>query len=141
MVEFNSDGSIKLPGALAKKVEDNKDKMQRQRCIKITKDVVSFTAPKKCVLQVILSEAFSDNTFIHNIYNYFNQNAAVPTKIKQIEDRLFEIEIGTDFRRCSDCSTLIGKYREFLDGNLIEEKGNCTFEGRQNNFSYEDYFD
>jgi hypothetical protein len=141
MVEFNPNGSIKLPDGLAKKAEDNKNKMQRQRCIKITKDVVSFTAPKKCILHITLSESFSDNRFIHTTYDYFNQKAAVPTKIKQIGDREFQVEIGTDFRRCSDCSSLIGKYREFLDGNLIEEKGSCTFEGRQNSFSYEDYFD
>ena len=66
---------------------------------------------------------------------------AVPCKLNIVNEKEFEVEIGTDLRRCTDCCSLVGRYREFLDGNLIEEKGTCTFEGRSRNFSYEDYFD
>ncbi len=140
MIEFNPDGSIKLPGNLAKRKEENQKKLRCQRCIQIKREVVNFTAPKKCILSITISEAFTDNQFIHTIYGYFNEKAAVPTKIKQINEKQFEIEIGTDFRRCSDCNSLINRYREFLEGNIVEEKGSCTFEGRKREFSYEDYF-
>ena len=101
---------------------------------------MSFTAPKKCVLHITLSDAFSDNVFIETIYNYFKEKAAVPSNIKKINEKEFEVEIGTDFRRCTDCNSLIKRYREFLDGNIIEEKGGCTFGGEKKNFSYEDHF-
>ena len=59
MVEFNPDGSIKLPEQLIRNKEENKAKLKQQRCILMKRDVVSFTAPKKCVLHIILSEAIS----------------------------------------------------------------------------------
>lgn len=141
MVEFNPDGSIKLPAQFAKNKEENKERLKRQRCIKIKRNIVSFSAPKKCSLGITLSEAIHDNRFVENIYISFKEKAAVPSKIKKISEKQFEVEIGADFRRCSDCSSLINQYREFLDGNIIEEKGSCAFEGRKKNFCYENYFD
>ncbi|NQV09451.1 hypothetical protein HQ529_06385 [Candidatus Woesearchaeota archaeon] len=142
MVKFNPDGSIKLPEQLAVINEENKKKMQSQRCMKIRREIVSFTAPKKCVLRITLSDAFNnDSRFIDTIYGYFKNRAAVPNKLTKINDKEFEVEIGTDFRRCTDCASLRNEFREFLYGNIIDEQGNCTFEGRKTNFSYEDYFD
>jgi hypothetical protein len=141
MVEFNPDGSLKLPGKLAERDKDSRQKLKSQRCIRVKREAVSFTAPKKCVLHITLSDAFSDNRFVHTIYSYFREKAAVPSRISKIDEKHFEIEIGTDFRRCSDCVSLINEYREFLSGNIIEEKGSCTFEGRKQNFCFEDYFE
>lgn len=141
MVEFNPDGSIKLPEEFAQHKEKNKAKLRHQRCIKIKRDLVSFTAPKKCILHITISESLNDIRFIDTIYEQFREKAAVPNKLKKINEKQFDVEIGTDFRRCSDCNSLINRYREFLDGNMIEEKGSCTFEGRKKNFCYEDYFD
>ncbi len=141
MVEFNPDGSIKLPGYMQKKREDDSNRLKNQRCIKIKREVISFTAPKKCSLHITLSERITDIRFIENIYNYFRENASVPTTIKKINEKEFIVEVGTNFKRCSDCNSLVNRYREFLDGNLIDIKGSCTSEGRQKNFCYEDYFD
>ena len=139
--EFNPDGSIKLPGFVQQKINDNESKMRCQRCIKVARKVVSFDSPKKCVLRITLSDRINDIRFVSNIYNLFKEKAAVPTKLSQINGKEFEVEIGTDFKRCTDCTSLIGKYREYIDGNLIEEKGSCTFEGFRKSFAYEDYFD
>ncbi len=141
MIEFNPDGSIKLPEQFAKKKEENKEKLKKQRCILIKKEVMSFTPPKRCVLQITLSDSISDNRFVETTYNYFKVKASVPNRLVKIDEKRFEVEIGTDFRRCSDCSSLINMYREFLDGNIIEEKGSCTFEGRKKNFCYDDHFE
>ncbi len=141
MVEFNPDGSIKIPEQFARTKEKNKEKLRSQRCIKIKRDIISFTAPKKCVLHITLSESLHDNRFIETIYGYFKNRASVPNSIKKINEKQFDVEIGTDFRRCTDCNSLINEYREFLDSNIIEEKGSCTFEGRKKNFCYEDYFE
>jgi len=139
MIEFNPDGSLKLPAYMVKQNEDRLNKMKNQRCIKISRELISMVSPKKCRLSIALSEAINDNRFIENIYADFNQNSSVPMKINKINDKQFEIEIGTDFKRCTDCNNLINRYREFLDGNVIDEKGKCTFQIKRN-FCYEDYF-
>ena len=74
-------------------------------------------------------------------YDNFKNNVSVPNSLKKINCREFEVEIGTDFRRCTECNSLINRYRDFLDGNIIEENKGCTFEGRKKNFCYEDHFD
>jgi len=140
MFQFNSDGSLKLSQGTIQKKQENIDRMKKGRCILIHKEMVSFSAPKKCILRIRLSDMFIDNAFMEKIHFYFKSQAEVPSKIIRLSDKEFEIEIGTHFKRCSDCTNLIGRYREFLDGNIIEEKGNCTYEGRKN-FSYEDYFE
>ena len=137
MAEFNPDGSIKLPERFSR----NKEKLKSSRCIRIKREIVSFSAPKKCVLHITLSEVILDNRFIETIYSYFKNKASVPNNLKKINENQFDIEIGTDFRRCTDCNSLINEYREFLDGGVIDEKGGCTFEGRKRNFCYEDYFE
>ena len=140
MIEFNPDGSLKLPERLAQAHEENKEKLTKQRCIRIRREIVSDTAPKKCILKITLSEAINDDRFIDTIYKEFKSNASVPSKLTKIGERLFDVEIGTDFRRCTDCNSLINKYREFFDGNIIENKGSCPFEGRSKSFCYEDHF-
>ncbi|MFH1641496.1 MAG: hypothetical protein ABIC04_01195 [Nanoarchaeota archaeon] len=138
MFEFNPDGSIKLPELLRKNNEEIINKLRTQRCIKIKRKIVSYTAPKKCILDITLSDAITDNRFIENIYKYLK--STTPTKITKLSEKEFEIEVGTDFRRCSDCNSIINQYREFLEGNIVEEKGSCTYEGRKS-FCYEDYFE
>jgi hypothetical protein len=138
MVEFNPDGSIKLSDGMAKKKEQDTARMQTTRCMKVRKDVVNFTAPKKCLLKFTLSPILN-NTFIDTIYKYWNQDSSTPSKLKMVSEKEFEVEIGTDFRRCTDCCSLVNRYREFLDGNVILDKGSCTFKGRE--FVYEDMFE
>ena len=142
MVGFNADGSIKLPVWLANKKAENKAKLKTQRCIKIKKQIINDKTPKSCALHIILSDAFSDNRFIETIYNYFREKSEVPSKLIKINEKEFKVEIGTCFRRCSDCNRLVRELREFLEGNIIEDKGSCTYENKlQSNFSYEDYFE
>jgi len=140
MIEFNIDGSIKLPEHIIRYSKNNEEKLKKQKCIKITRDVVSDKTPKKCILHITVSEAFPDNKFIQTIYDYFKNSSSVPSKLIKINEKEFDVEIGTDFKRCSDCNSLINRYREFLEGNIIEEKGSCQFEDRMKNFCYEDYF-
>ena len=139
MVEFNEDGSIKLPAALQKSKQDKEYRMKVGRCMLIRKNMISFTSPKKCMLKLRLSDPIDDNGFVEKLYQYFCNESQVPTKLTKLNEKEFEVEVGTDFRRCSDCTKLINKFRGFLEGNIIEEKGNCSYE-RNSNFCYEDYF-
>jgi hypothetical protein len=126
MVEFNSDGSIKL-SSLDKEIKPT-------NCVIVKKEVLSFDAPKKCVLHLKIP---GDNRFVTNIHQEFSENASVPSKLVKIDEHEFDIEIGTDFRRCSQCMNLIGRFKECQD--IVVKKGNCTFEDRE--FHYESYFD
>jgi len=141
MVEFNPDGSLKLPGSVIKSRAQSESKMRTQRCLKIRREIVNHSAPKKCILTITPSDALHDLRFIENIYSEFKERAATPTKIIAAGPREYKIEIGSDFKRCSDCTALRGRYREFLYGNTIDEKGNCTFEGRMKSWNEEDYFE
>lgn len=141
MVEFNPDGSIKLPERFAKKKSDDEGRMKNVKCMKIKREVTSFSAPKQCKLNITISDAVTDNRFVENIYSYFSRAASVPTLIEKLDEKNFIVTIETDFKRCTDCNSLIRQYHEFLSGNIIEDKGSCTFEGRKSSFSYEDYFD
>ena len=141
MVEFNPDGSIKLPEQFAKIKKEHEHRMRCSRCIKVKRDMTNFTAPKKCLLNIKLSDAIDDNRFVEHIYYDFKEKASVPSKFTKINDKEFEIEIGTDFRRCTDCNSFVNQLREFIDGNMIDEKSGCTYEGRHKEFCYEDYFD
>jgi hypothetical protein len=140
MIEFNPDGSLKLPEKLAKKDEENRQKMRVTRCIRIKREAVNFSAPKKCVLHITLSDTMTDNRFMDTIFGYFKNRSSTPCKLIKINEREFDVEIGTDFRRCSDCQSLIGELRDYMDGNLIDVKGNCTYEDSTRAFAYEDYF-
>ena len=144
MVEFNPDGSLKVPSFMIENKRAKQERLIKGRCILIKKEVVDFKAPKKCKLNLQLSEAITNNDFINKIYKYFAEKAETPTKLNKINEKEFEVIIETDFKRCSDCNNLIKKFNEFLEGNIIEEKGNCTSksgEFKANSFCYEDYFD
>lgn len=144
MVEFNEDGSLKLPASMEKKKQENEHRMKIGRCILIRKEMVSFAAPKRCLLHLRLSDAIVDNRFVETIHRHFNENSAVPSRLIKMDEKEFNIEIGTDFRRCSDCAKLIRQFRDFLGDNVIEEAGNCSYEnpfrGQNQNFCYEDHF-
>lgn len=142
MMQFNPDGSIKLPDLMQKKAQENQNKFKNTSCIHIKKQVVDFTAPKKCILHLKLSDKVQNNVFIEQAFLQIKDAASVPLKITKESEKEFAIEVGTHFRRCSDCTNLIRKYKEIMQGNLIEETGNCTYSGYSSkDFCYEDYFE
>ena len=144
MVEFNEDGSMKIPTILLKNKQEKEYKLSKGRCVLIKKEIVSFKPPKKCVLHLILSEAINDNRFVETTYKYFCENSEVPSKFIKLGEKEFNIEIGTHFKRCSDCTNLINRFKEFLDGNVLEEKGSCTYERGSfggSKFCFEDHFE
>ena len=130
MIEFNSDGSIKLPSKILKNKAENEQKMKNTRCIKIEKEVLSDKSPKSCVLHITLSEAFPNGDLVERIYSYFQKDAETPSKLVRINDHEWDIELGTSFRRCSECHELIYRFKSHLEDSTIIDKGNCGFEPR-----------
>ena len=142
MIEFNPDGSIKMPGKMAAHKAKQNNKMLNTNCMRIRKEVISVRPPKSCALHITLSDKITNSMFVDNIYSYFSKNSEVPSKLIKIGPKEFKVEIGTSFRRCQDCSTLISRFREFMHSNIIENDGNCSYsQRRRQNFNYEDYFD
>ena len=136
MVEFNPDGSIKLPVSLAANIARKELKLKKEKCILIKKEFLDFK-PKKCVLHIKVSEVFEDSNFVSEIFHSLQLDT--PVKLVKISEREFDIEVGSDFKRCSDCNHISRRFREYLEGNMIEEKGSCT--QKEKNFYYEDYFE
>ncbi|MFW6311352.1 MAG: hypothetical protein ACOC1K_03860 [Nanoarchaeota archaeon] len=140
MIEFNSDGSLKLPSHLQQKKDRETSLLNNAKCIKVERELVSEYAPKECHLIITPSKNLTDKRFITNIFIDHAKNLEVPLKLSK-HDQGFKVVVCSHFKRCSTCCALIGKYRSFLDGNLIEKKGRCSFENYRKNFTYEDYFD
>jgi hypothetical protein len=140
-VEFNPDGSVKLPGQLAAVKANAEMKMRVGRCVDVRKEVMRTHAPKMCLLHITLSDRMAGDKLIEKIHSYYmKEKSETPTKIRQINDKEWVIEIGSAFRRCSDCNSFVTRIKEFMDGNILESSGNCTFEKRVPGFSYEDFF-
>ncbi|MBD3313801.1 hypothetical protein GF345_05145 [Candidatus Woesearchaeota archaeon] len=142
-MEFNPDGSVRLPDELVRQKQEKEDRMKKGRCMVVRKDVLSTKPPKTCMLHIMLSDAIDDNRFVETIFQQLNEKSQTPFKLTKVNEKQFDIEVGTEFRRCSDCSELVRRFKEFLYSNVIEEKQDCPYEGspRERNFCYEDYFD
>ena len=83
-MEFNPDGSIKLPEYAVKRKQNNEFRLKQALCLQVKKEVVDFHAPKKCTLHIKLSEKIHDDAFVTNIHKRFDAYAEVPTKIRKI---------------------------------------------------------
>lgn len=143
MIQFNPDGSIKMPSTMQKDKDDKKKRMESSQCIKITKEVQSFTSPKKCCLHLECGKRYSNTEFVENITKSHSQHVDTPIKLQKESTHSFKIFIGTDFKRCQDCTKLISKFNSFASGNSIVEKGNCPYESweERREFTFEDYFE
>lgn len=133
MIGFNPDGSVIIPGAISASKLKIENRLKRDRCMFVRKELVDFK-PKKCVLHFRVSDAVKDTCFVSSIVNF---RSSVPVKLVKINEKEFTIEIGSDFKRCSDCNTLVNRFKEFID--VIEDRGSCSMKERV--FGYDDYFE
>lgn len=132
-MEFNADGSLKLGGAVAKRIEEDAYKMKNTRCVTITKDMTKSTAPKFCTISITASPQLEPN-FIERTFAFFSKRVDSNVKLERFSDRECQVIIGNQFSRCRDCQELISSFRIYLDGNVIEKKGNCTFKSNWRSF-------
>ena len=127
-MEFNPDGSLKLGGSIAKQAQSDSSKMTSTRCVKITKYATKTTSPKLCTLSIVASPHV-ESGFVERTYEFFKKRADATTKLTQLSSSEFELTIGGEFSRCKDCQMFVSSSRDYLDGNMIENKGTCTFKG------------
>lgn len=138
MFQFNPDGSIKLPEKFAKQKQELQDRMNNTRCITVNREIISTWSPKKCKLNIKLS-GFVNPDMIDNAYRFFREQSQTPMKLNKLNSLEYNLEIGTDFKRCSDCNAFISRLRNTLNGHVIDNLGTCTFKRKE--FSYEDHFE
>ncbi len=139
MIEFNPDGSLKIPPWMTQAKNDEHKILTNPFGMRIVKEVIRYESPKVCHLHITLSPHARTAASVQTITNDFKQHAQTPIKLTEKADKELTIEIGTSFRRCSECTSLIGRFRENAEENLILKKGNCPYE--QHSFSNEDYFE
>jgi hypothetical protein len=139
MIEFNNDGSIRLPGNILDEKRKKDYRMASTRCARIRKEVVSSYAPKKCILHVTLSDAIKDGQYMESAFNRLKAGFETPVKLIPGVEKEYHFEIGTNFKRCSECNKILAMITEMFDGNIILDKGSCTLKERE--FCYEDHFD
>lgn len=139
MFEFNPDGSIKVPEHLRRREVDAKERLRSQRCIIFKKEVLSFEAPKKCCITMTLSDKIQDSIPLERAFKAFSELSQTRMRFYKAGEKEFSIEIGTSFRRCTECNSLIERIGHVADASAIVHKGSCTFHQRE--FCEEDYFE
>jgi hypothetical protein len=122
-MEFNPDGSLKIPKLYEKKA----------RRMNIRKDILSEYPPKSCILSVK-----GDCSSVRRIFDSLERET--PMKLSEA-DKGFEIVVGSDFKRCSDCRNLVYKLSAAVQGDCNIDNGTCSAKGSQQVFCYEDYFE
>ena len=118
-VEFNPDGSIKLPDRLVKKKIDDEKLFQEQPCIKIIKNQISSSTPLHCELKIQASKKLEDHKDIEKIFRRatgkFRHNAQL--SIKKINNREYTVSIISGMYRCDWCNN----FKEFIKKELNVE--------------------
>ncbi len=125
-VEFNPDGSIKLPEGVGKKKEDDDKTFENEKCIKIVRDQISSVTPLKCELRILASEKVENPEKIESIFKHatgkFRHLADL--SIKKINNREYVVTIISGQFRCTWCE----QFREFI-GTEMDAKvinwGSC----------------
>ncbi|MBW3003106.1 hypothetical protein KY337_00960, partial [Candidatus Woesearchaeota archaeon] len=101
------------------------------------REVVSTFAPKKCRLTI----KGVDEHALENVFFHANRASQTPMKFIKIDRNEFHIEIGSDFKRCSDCNSFVSRLRTALNTSILDKRTTCTMKEREREFCYEDYFD
>lgn len=127
-MEFNADGSLKLSGSANQRIQDNSFKMENSRCIKLSKDMTRSYSPKLCTISLDASPQIESN-FIERTFGFFSKRVDSTVKLIKLSPSEFQVTIGGEFSRCRDCQLLTSMFKDYLNGNVIEKKGNCTFKG------------
>ncbi|MGM5484235.1 MAG: hypothetical protein ACQER9_04955, partial [Nanobdellota archaeon] len=66
-IEFNPDGSIKLPDSIRKRKEDDEKIFLEKPAIRIIRNQISSTTPLKCELKIQASEKLENPEKIDSI--------------------------------------------------------------------------
>lgn len=111
-VEFNPDGSIKLPARLVKKKENEDKTFQDEPSIRIIRNQISTVTPLTCELLIQASDKLENFDKIETIFRQatgkFKHMANLC--IRKIDNTHYSVKIISGIYRCSWCEN----FREYL---------------------------
>lgn len=115
-VEFNPDGSIKLPEIMVKKKEDDDKIFQDEPSIRIIRNQISTVTPLTCELQIQASDKLKNFDRVESIYKQatgkFRHMANL--SIRKTNNREYTVKIISGRYRCSWCEN----FRKFIEKEM-----------------------
>jgi hypothetical protein len=104
-MEFNPDGSIKLPEGMAKKKEDDEKIFQNEPCVRVIIDEISTVTPLTCELTIQASDKVNNFDKIEYIFETSKERSMNESglSIKKITNREYVVKIVSGKDRCSWC--------------------------------------
>jgi len=115
-IEFNPDGSMKLPENLAKKKEDEDRVFQDEPSVRIIRNQISTVTPLTCELVIQASDKLDDFEKIESVFREatgrFRHMADL--SIRKIGDREYTVKIISGMYRCSWCEN----FRRFIEREM-----------------------
>lgn len=137
-IEFNMDGSIKLPESMVKKKENDDKIFQDEPSIRLIINQISSVTPLTCELQIQASDKLENFDKIELIYNQatgkFRHMANL--SIRKVNDKEYIVTIISGMYRCSWCKD----FRTFIEKEMkvkVINWGSCfDFSSSVNNKKY-----
>ncbi|MFH1439956.1 MAG: hypothetical protein ABIG89_05285 [Candidatus Woesearchaeota archaeon] len=125
-IEFNSDGSIKLPGQMQEKKDKDNSDFNNRSAIRITKSKVSASTPLRCELTITASDKVTNPKIISFLFNECSKNftGGAELSIRQINEREYVVSIVSGYKRCTWCNLFLDYIRDETNF-AFQVKGYC----------------
>ena len=132
-MEFNQDGSLKLPEEEIKRRENKKQIFQDESAIKITRFQISSTTPLNCELTLHASNKLKEPEKIKQIFEKAKGKFKHMSELSilKIDDKEYKVKIISGRFRCSWCENFRNFLEEELDTKIINQ-GSCLFYSSSN---------
>lgn len=122
-IEFNPDGSMKLPEEIVNKKENDDKIFQNKPSIRIIRNQSSVETPLTCELCIQASNKLENFDKIESIYKRatgkFRHMANL--SFRKINNREYNVTIISGMYRCSWCEN----FRTFIEGEMNVKVINC----------------
>ncbi len=119
MVEFNSDGSIKLPGRMTRQQEENDVIFSSRPSFKMLRNQTSTITPLTCELHIEASKHVNPN-IIESVFNQAKNNFRTDAGLSiRKEEGRYIVKIVSGFNRCNWCHHFINSLSDSADARII----------------------
>lgn len=128
-LEFNCDGSLKVPNGFVKKLVDSDEVFKDDKAIRIVKKMVSCVNPLKCELLISCSNKFEEVGVVEKLFRSatgkFRHMAQL--SFNKVNSYEFKVSIVSGQYRCSWCENFINYLGEKTDCKIIDETSCMSF--------------
>ncbi|HME86894.1 MAG TPA: hypothetical protein VKE88_00595 [Candidatus Nanoarchaeia archaeon] len=119
MVEFNPDGSIKLPSRMLKQAEENNTVFESRPSFRILRNQTSTITPLTCELTIETSKHL-DPSVVERVFNQTKENFRTDAglSITQFEGKHI-VKIVSGFNRCNWCHAFLNNLSDTANARII----------------------